>query len=590
MPPAIEAEVIPSPFPTRGRQHIKAACDECRRRKLRCDGQQPLCGGCQDSGSICEVTQRGTRGPKKGYIKALKNRVVHLEAMLESHNDAQQQQQSQQRSTESSSDVHAMPIVPPVEIPDTTVVDHAQLWLPTTPAPEALLPTGCVADLGSLSDWSLSSTLSSTPDALVHITDIMRDELDQLYFDRVHPSIPIIHQRRYALWSKTSPKLPSRTCLQYAMWTLATLFSAQFRDMTEPLYHKAKHLMESPGTSDANTELVQAWVLIATCESMRTRHRQAWMSAGQAFRLVQGMRFHEIDRPKNSPRTISPPESEDSIGTEEKRRVFWMAYLLDHLFSMRNNWPLTLHEHVVCTRLPAPDVDFQSGQQVLGAFLSEAMTEPTPKVRSPFNECLILATICGRSLLRGQQYNISKAYGEIPLDWTEQRWWLDGILTTRLQVLSQCYPSPNEVSDPLLLFANILAQATVIYYCKGIMSLFPTPVDHSDASPEVMECVNRALTAAADIVRLAKMLLEFHFSKIHPLMPIPLFLSAEFLYDNMSGYESFRLCLQNLIDIFGRLKNVNNHEQSYVDLLPQSCVSKTTKLLDYSSKGRDSSQ
>ncbi|PYI09913.1 hypothetical protein BO78DRAFT_426914 [Aspergillus sclerotiicarbonarius CBS 121057] len=584
MAPGMEAEAMPSPISARGRQHIKAACDECRRRKLRCDGQQPLCGGCQDSGSICEITERGTRGPKKGYIKALKNRVVHLEAMLESRIDAQQ------HSTESSSDIDAMPAVPPVEVSDTTVADHAQLWLSTTTtASEMLLPNSGLPDLGSLSDWSLTSTFSSTPVTLVNITDLMRDELDQLYFDRVHPSIPIIHQRRYVSWPKTRQKLPSRTCLQYAMWTLATLFSAQFRDMTEPLYHKAKHMLESPGNRHDDTELVQAWVLIATCESMRTRHRQAWMSAGQAFRLVQGMRFHEIDRPKNSTSTASSPESGDFIGTEEKRRVFWMAYLLDHLFSVRNDWPVTLHEHVICTRLPAPDVEFQSGQQVLGGFLSEAMTESHPKVRSLFNECLILATICGRILLRGQQYNVSKVYGDMPLDWTEQRWWLDGILTTRLQVLSQDYPSPNEVSDPLLSFANILAQATVIYYCKGMMSSLSTSLDHSDASSEAMECEHRALSAATAIVHLAKTLSELHFSKIHPLMPIPLFLSAEFLYDNLSGHESFHLCLQELVDIFGRLKNVNNHEQSYVDLLPQSCVSKTTKLLDHSSRSRDGS-
>ncbi|PWY85832.1 hypothetical protein BO94DRAFT_467742, partial [Aspergillus sclerotioniger CBS 115572] len=413
---------------------------------------------------------------------------------------------------------------------------------------------------------------------------------DQLYFDRVHPSIPIIHQRRYLSWSKTSQKSPSRTCLQYAMWMLATLFSAQFRDMTEQLYHKAKHMLESPGNSDGDTELVQAWVLIATCESMRTRHRQAWMSAGQAFRLVQGLRFHEIDRSYNNDTSlISSPESGSFIETEEKRRVFWMAYLLDHLFSMRNDWPVTLHEHVICTRLPAPDVEFQSGQQVLGGFLSEAMTEPTPKVRSAFNECLILVTICGRNLFRGQQHNISKAYGDMPLDWTEQRWWLDDILTTRLQLLWEYYPSPNEVFDPLLLFANVLAHSTVIYYCKGMMSTLPTSIDRSDTTPEVLECEHRALAAAAAIIRLANTFPELHFSKIHPLMPMPLFLSAEFLYDNLSGHESFRLCLQELIEIFGRLKNVNNHEQSYVDLLPQSCVSKTTKLLDHTSKSHDMS-
>jgi hypothetical protein len=68
---------------TRGRQRPGAACDECRRRKLRCDGQHPQCGVCRDTDVVCEISQRGVRGPKKGHLKALKNRIVHLEAMLE---------------------------------------------------------------------------------------------------------------------------------------------------------------------------------------------------------------------------------------------------------------------------------------------------------------------------------------------------------------------------------------------------------------------------------------------------------------------------------------------------------------------------
>jgi hypothetical protein len=135
------------------------------------------------------------------------------------------------------------------------------------------------------------------------------------------------------------------------MWTLATLLSAQLRDMTEPLYQKTKQTLESLSIegnerSGCETELVQAWVLFATCESMRTYHGQAWLNAGRAFRLVQVMRFHEIDSPRNN-NVIS---STDFIETEEKRRVFWMAYFLDHLFSMRNDWPITLNEHVV--RIP----------------------------------------------------------------------------------------------------------------------------------------------------------------------------------------------------------------------------------------------
>jgi hypothetical protein len=135
------------------------------------------------------------------------------------------------------------------------------------------------------------------------------------------------------------------------MWTLASLLSAQFRDMIEPLYQETKQMLEYLSVegaehSSVNTELGQAWVLVVTFESMRTYHRTAWMSAGRAFRLVQAMRYHEIDNPIDK-RGPSSPQCGDFIEVEERRRVFWMAYFLDHIISMRDDWPITLNEHVV---------------------------------------------------------------------------------------------------------------------------------------------------------------------------------------------------------------------------------------------------
>lgn len=167
----------------------------------------------------------------------------------------------------------------------------------------------------------------------------------------------------------------------------------------------------------------------------------------------------------------------------------------------------------ICTRLPAPNLEFQTGQFVLGDFLSEAMTDPRPKLLSPFNECLIMVTICGRSLLRGQQQNISKAYGDTELGSAEQRWWLDGILTTRLQVMSQCYPSPGKATDPLLLFAHILAPVTVLYYCNGMMESLASPLGSEKNSDQIMEYRHRALDATATVIRLAESMSELHFSK-----------------------------------------------------------------------------
>jgi len=173
---------------------------------------------------------------------------------------------------------------------------------------------------------------------------------DQLYFDRVHTSILILHQRRYLSWSRNPVKDSPSRCLQSAMWTMASLFSAQFQHLHGSLYRETKQLLEtlsigSDGRNPVDTKQIQAWILVATYESIRTHHKQAWMSAGRAFRMVQLMGLHKIDSPNKDvlPEVTDAEFSEN----EEKRRVFWMAYCMDHLFSMRNNSPITLTENVV---------------------------------------------------------------------------------------------------------------------------------------------------------------------------------------------------------------------------------------------------
>jgi hypothetical protein len=59
------------------------SCDECRRRKLRCDAQQPRCGFCLRSNLACEASSRGKRGPKRGHLNALRSRLCQLEEMLQ---------------------------------------------------------------------------------------------------------------------------------------------------------------------------------------------------------------------------------------------------------------------------------------------------------------------------------------------------------------------------------------------------------------------------------------------------------------------------------------------------------------------------
>ncbi|TKA27422.1 hypothetical protein B0A50_05034 [Salinomyces thailandicus] len=77
----------PNPLRQRERSKVSRACDECRRKKIRCDavdetGQTP-CSNCARTGARCAFSRQPMkRGPSKGYIKDLAERLNSLESQV----------------------------------------------------------------------------------------------------------------------------------------------------------------------------------------------------------------------------------------------------------------------------------------------------------------------------------------------------------------------------------------------------------------------------------------------------------------------------------------------------------------------------
>ncbi|KAH8585982.1 fungal-specific transcription factor domain-containing protein [Bisporella sp. PMI_857] len=337
---------------------------------------------------------------------------------------------------------------------------------------------------------------------------------DQLYFDRAHIFMPMLQQCRYFKRSKSVGQSESHTCLQYAMWTMAAALSSQFHHIRGALYsetlEKLRGLELARGSFEdeaSGLEQTQAWILVAIYEFMQVNFQRAWTSAGRAIRQVQLMRLNEVDA-FAALDTATDDDPDPFVEKEEKRRTFWVAFCLDRFGCALDGLPLTLSEQEIVTRLPTAEDAFQSGTPASGAFLLETMAENQSTMSSPFTECIIFSTMLGRGLAYQQQSIIEHIYGKMMANTCERQTWLDNTLSRQILRFQQSYLSASIRIDSMLLFTSMIAQATVLLLCKAAES---TP---QISAEKHSQCQTRALSAAKEIARLSKCLLNFSFFKV----------------------------------------------------------------------------
>ncbi|KAL6867816.1 hypothetical protein J3F83DRAFT_765749 [Trichoderma novae-zelandiae] len=344
------------------RQQPGLACEECRRRKARCDRVRPKCGICADSGRNCVVLdKRSQRGPKKGQLKDLRSRLMMLEQRLVGQNDAlslPQEPDSLSCSTPSekvspegdlvsssaSTDIgldmcmgsaagafalfgpasgsDKMPPLTPDLTTATTAASMAACickgWqtesglFSTSPFPQIPLTPQSATAPSRMSSMSLAAADPVMPDV------------------RVHPVAPMVHKRRYYAWAGDANASPARTALRSAMRTVASAMSPQFCDIGQVMYASTWRMLETqdacPDTGlpwmtrlkppqeqqKIDHERIQAWLLLAYYDVLRKSERQAFITARRAFRLLRLSGLCEMDIDAYSSRqghgaTCTPP-------------------------------------------------------------------------------------------------------------------------------------------------------------------------------------------------------------------------------------------------------------------------------------------
>lgn len=126
------------------------------------------------------------------------------------------------------------------------------------------------------------------------------DELHDIYFSKVHASIPMVHRYRYLAAMDLAPSQRPPVCLRYAIWTMACSVTDRYLDMRQLFYQRARKYLEADYMKGFGEHIVsvahcQAHVILSFYEMKMMYFPRAWISAGSAVRLAQMWVLQEDD-------------------------------------------------------------------------------------------------------------------------------------------------------------------------------------------------------------------------------------------------------------------------------------------------------
>ncbi|KPM41104.1 hypothetical protein AK830_g5456 [Neonectria ditissima] len=362
-----------------GRKRITLACNGCRAKRTKCDGQQPQCTACKYRQQECDYTQEESkrRRPSNAYVLGLEARVATLEKRLALASQTSTQQcaheceNCHERITDgpsaypSTSPSHSSPFD---ELEDDETVDELA---------DAL---GCftLGDTGELRFFGASSNFDLVPNHSLKVassvearnrgiaaarqmpgffepSDELRDHLLAFFWrwqnswqyvvprESFVTDLYVTKSGRYctpllltailALASRYSPRLELRTDPNDAN-TAGNIFATQGKMMLQYEY-------EAPTTST-----VQATALLGLFWASIDNEGLGFMYIGMASRMAMNLGLQSDCTSYASKGLVSEED------VEARNVAFWGVYVLDKLYCLGMGRPASIQEYNITTRKP----------------------------------------------------------------------------------------------------------------------------------------------------------------------------------------------------------------------------------------------
>ncbi|KAL5630982.1 hypothetical protein BROUX41_000854 [Berkeleyomyces rouxiae] len=569
----------------------RLACMICRRRKLKCDGIKPSCSTCARLGHTCAYDEvRRKSGPKRGYVKALEERLKQVETLLKTQE-------------------------PPTAIEPTAASRPTSDAASTTQRPSAassstFRPNGPLAPHNTETEWSYkhsspqSSATGQIPQTQSGATsgDVGRaafnqsipqqipdsrkwslmdlgleeplplqeaiDDLHKIFFDKVHPSMPMIHKHRYMAAMSLAPAQRPPIALRYAIWTLASCVTEKYMAMKDIFYHRARKYVESDYLKGFGEQVIslahaQAHVLIASYEFKMMHFPRAWMSTGSAVRLCQMIGLNRLDGSGLDVKQCLPPPR-DWTEHEERRRTFWMAFCEDRYASIGTGWPMTIDERDISTNLPSSEEAFEMSKPERTTTLKEAMTSAGAAKLSSLGSVVLSSSMFGRNLIHLHRPDPEDRDHDLNGEFWKRHRHMDGILLNTLVSLPLNLKLPEGLTTPNVVFVHMSIHTSTI--CLHQAAIFKA--DNYNLPANVgMESKIRCITAANEITQIMRMIAHMDLSSMNAFVAFCLYVAARvFVQYLKSQPEDTQVSdsLRFLLGAMGALRRLNPLTESFL--------------------------
>ncbi|KAF4636952.1 hypothetical protein G7Y89_g1138 [Cudoniella acicularis] len=484
----------------------RIACIICRKRKLKCDGTKPSCSTCTRLGHSCAYDEvRRKSGPKRGYVKALEERLKQVETLLKTQDPVPATTDTSQTSFTQNS----LSGVGPRSLPTSDF---------RVPNP----PIGIVNGV-SAERWGFNGDSPQQPpmDDLTFTADINMGmgiddstftwEMIGLGLEEPLPPEETIEE--------LAPTQRPPVALRYAMWTLAASVVDKFGDLKEHFYQRARKYVEldylkGHGEHMISVAHAQTHVLLATYEFKMMYFPRAWMSTGSAIRMCQMMSLHKLDGTGLDVKQCLPPPR-DWAEREERRRTFWMAFCEDRYASIGTGWPMTIDEKDILSNLPASDEAFEMNKAEKTQSLSEAMTPSGACNLSPFAGVVLMACLFGRNLIHLHRPDAEDRDNDLNGEFWKRHRQMDNILLNTSLSLPSHLKLPSGLSNPNIVFTNMNIHTSTI--CLHQAAIYKSEKNRLPASISAESKV-RCITAANEIASIMRMISHMDLSAMNPFI------------------------------------------------------------------------